>query len=330
MLVRRPSHADRARSAIVISMIRVTAWGRGALLLALAAPAGCASGGDDDRPDAMVFGEQCVPGGSFDLDGRAAVLGALNVHVNASGLVEVDTTAELLIALEVVQEGTHVSVVAEACAIEIPNVPIQGQDQPIVFEVPAETVASVAGVSGNAELSSPDQTCASFESDVFTIVIGAILDPIESANLPAADDDGSFPFCAPTADTTCEIAIGVNCACDQEDDGKGGATLLAYNVPAVDLDQVYVALRTRFSLSGEVFSSDLILGEIDATIEQGILGCRLASGAACNGDQVGAVKNLNPVITQQPGNASTFRSARVEPGESCADIIARRDELFPR
>ena len=43
----------------------------------------------------------CVPGGTFALGGRAAVLGTLNVHVNASGLVEVDTTAERIAFVEV-------------------------------------------------------------------------------------------------------------------------------------------------------------------------------------------------------------------------------------
>jgi len=59
-------------------------------------------------------------------------------------------------------------------------------------------------------------------------------------------------------------------ACDQESDGKPGATLLAYNVPAVNLDMIYATLRTEFSLDGQVFSSDKVQGQIDATIEQGI------------------------------------------------------------
>lgn len=290
----------------------------------------CGPGGGGDRPDATIYGEQCTPGGTFDINGRAAVLATLNVHVNASGLVEIDTTAELLIAMDVVQSGTEVQVLAEPCAIEIPDVPIQGQDMPIQFDVPAATIASVTGVTGSATLSSANQTCAAFESDTFTIVIGAILDPPDLALLPTSDAEGSFSHCAPTADTTCDLAIGVNCACDQEGDGKAGATLLAYNVPAVDLDQVYVTMRTQFSLTGEVFSSDLILGEIEASIEQGVLGCRMANGNDCNADQVGAVKNLNPTISQQPGNASTYRAARVEAGATCAEILEQKDELFPR
>lgn len=309
-------------------MARITAI---AFSLALGTVIGaCGSGDSGGRPDAKVFGEVCTPGGSFDINGRAAVLANLNVHVNASGLVEVDTTAELLLALDVEQNGTDLTVTAAPCVIKIPEIPLAGQDQPIVFDVPNETVSSVGTVSGTGTLSSPNEVCASLESDQFTLTIGAILDPIETALLPVADENGDFSFCAPTIDTSCDLAIGVNCACDQEGDGKAGATLRAMNVPAVDLDEVYVTMRTQFSLTGEVYSSDLIIGEIDAKIEQGILGCHLASGNTCNSEQIGAVKMLNPVITPQLGNPSTFRGVRVPDGTTCAEIIDQRDELFPR
>jgi hypothetical protein len=294
--------------------------------------AACGGGGDGNNVDARVFGEQCHPGGTFDLNSRAAVLGTLNVHVNASGLVEVDTTAELLLVMDIVQNGTSVAVTAGGCGIDIPDVPIAGQDQPIRFEVPQATIESVAGVRGAGTLTSPDQVCSKLTTDKFTLVLGAVLDPstIQTSPLPEADDNGNFRFCPPSADTPCDLAIGSSCACDQEGDGKPGTTLLAYNVPAVNLDEVYVALRTNFGLEGDVFSSDLVNGEIDATIELGILGCHIAGGGACSPGQIGAVKNLNPVITQQPGNPSLFRAVRVPPGTTCTQIVEMRDQLFPR
>ncbi len=295
--------------------------------------AACGGDGGGSTIDARVFGEQCVPGGRFaELDGRAAVLATLNVHVNASGLVEVDTSAELLIALDLDQTGTAVAVRAEACAIEIPAIPIAGQDRPIRFEVPAATVASVAGVTGAGTLTSADATCAELAVERLTLVIGANLDPATAGTtpLPEADAAGAFRFCPPSADTSCALAIGVSCACDQEGDAKPGATLRAYDVPAVNLDEVYVTLRTQFELTGEVFSTDLILGEVDASLQQGILGCHLATGGACTPAQIGAVKNLNPIITQQPGTPSTFRAVRVPVGTTCADVVAMRDALFPR
>ncbi|HVV83292.1 MAG TPA: hypothetical protein VHE35_09440 [Kofleriaceae bacterium] len=324
-MVRRAAEVCRARFGAGVGV----GVGVGVLAVALAA---CGSGGASNDTDARVFGDQCVSGGTFDLDGRAAVLGTLNVHVDASGLVEVDTTAELLIALDLVQHGTAVDVVASACAIQIPDVPIAGQDRPIHFEVPQATVASVAGVTGRGTLSSADQTCATLTTDQFVLVLGAVLEPrtIATSPLPEADASGNFRFCPPSIDTPCNLAIGANCACDQEADEKPGATVRASNVPAVDLDEVYVTLRTRFSLAGQVFSSDLMIGDIDASLEQGILGCHLANGGPCTPAEVGAVKNLNPVVTQQPGNPSSFRAVRVPPGTTCAQLIAQRDTLFPR
>jgi hypothetical protein len=305
---------------------------RGLILTGVLCASACGGGDPGNNVDARVYGEQCRPGGTFDINGRAAVLGTLNVHVNASGLVEVDTTAELLLVIDIVQNGAAVDVIAGGCAIQIPDVPIAGQDQPIRFEVPQSTIESVTGVAGAGTLSSPDQVCAHLETDRFTLVLGAVLDPttIGTSPLPEADADGNYRFCPPSADTPCDLAIGSSCACDQEGDGKPGTTLLAYNVPAVNLDEVYVALRTQFALAGEVFSSDQVLGEIDATIELGILGCHLAGGGACSPGQVGAVKNLNPVITQQPGNPSLFRAVRVPAGTTCTQIVDMRDQLFPR
>jgi hypothetical protein len=68
---------------------------------------------------------------------------------------------------------------------------------------------------------------------------------------------------------------------------------------------------------------------VDASIEQSILGCHLANGEDCSSGQVGSVKQLNPVITQQPGNVSTYRGVRVPATTTCADVIAMKDTLFP-
>lgn len=291
--------------------------------------AGCGGGGaENGDPDAGGGGETCTPGSAFDVSGSAGVLATLNVHVNASGLVEADTTATLLLLMDITQAGTDVTVSAQLCDIEIPDVPISGQDMPIHFEPGPGLIESVAAVDGTATLDGTT-TCASFVSDPITMVIGARLDPPEQGVLPEANADGDFVECAP-AGSSCALAIGASCACDQESDGKPGATLLAMNTPAVALDEVYVDLRTSFSLDGEVFSSDLIIGEIEASLEQGILACRKENGDACTPGEVSAIKNLNPDVTQQPGNPSTFRAVRVGPSIDCATLIAMRDDLFPR
>jgi hypothetical protein len=301
---------------------------RSALALALAAAsAGCSGGGGQEQIDAGGGGPACTPGASFDLNGRTGVLATLNVHVNASGLVETDTTAQLLLLLDIVQTGRQVAVTAQLCDLKIPDVPISGQDQPLHFEPGPGLIASVASVAGTGTLDG-DTTCSTFSSDPITVLIGARMSPPDQGLLPSADASGKYTECLP-AGADCATAITNNCACDQEQDAKPGATLIAQNVPAVDIHEVYVDLRTSFSLAGQVFSSDEILGNITASLEQGILACSKSTGAACSSAEIGAVKKLNPVITQN-ADPSTFVSLRVDPQMDCATLIMMEGVLFPQ
>jgi len=310
----------------------------GGILLAVAIAAavillltGC--GGGNATPDAEDFFERCEPSGPFaPLTGRAAVQGTLNVHVDAGGLIKVDTSSKILLAMDLVQTGTQVAVTAQLCRVQVPDVPLAGQEVPIQFQVPDATVASVGAVSESAVLSSPDETCATLDSQPITLVLGARLDPaeIQTQALPTADDDANFTACSPSPTTPCGTATGLGCACDQESDGEPGATLIARNVPAIDLDQVYVALRTTFSLHGKVHTTDLVKGRIDGSLDTGILDCRLLDGSPCSVMNVRLVKQLNPVITQLADNPSTFRAVRVTPATTCAEIIANEGMLFPR
>ncbi|HEY4240063.1 MAG TPA: hypothetical protein VGM88_09620 [Kofleriaceae bacterium] len=309
-----------------------------AIVAAISLLAGC--GGDSHTPiDAPDYGETCAPTPPTfaPLTGRVAVQGTLNVHVDAGGLIEVDTTSDMLLDIDLVQTGTQITMTATVCKIQIPDVPLAGQDMPIQFQIPQATIDSVGQVTGMATLDTADQTCTNFQSAPITLILGARIDPsvAATATLPAADDDGNFQGCAPTPETQCALAIGTGCACDQEGDStptepRPGATLIAHNVPAIMLDEVYVTLRTTFSLTGQVWSTDLVKGTVDASLDTGILACRLADGTACTSDSLHTVKALNPIVTQQPGNPSTFRTARIADTATCADIIAMEATLFPR
>lgn len=303
-----------------------------AIVAAIVLLTGC--GGNDAPADAPGFVERCTPEApTFSpLTGRAAVQGILNVHVEAGGLITVDTTSEIILAMDLAQTDTQVGVSAELCQIQIPDVPLAGQDMPIHLEVQQATLDSVGTVGGTAALGSPDATCTKLDSEPITLVLGARLDPatIATAPLPTSDDAGGFPACAPSADSACSAATGTACACDQESDGKPGATLIARNVPAIDLDQVYVALRTTFALHGQVWSGDLVKGTIDATLDTGVLACKLADGTMCGATDLRVVRTLNPVVTQQPALPSTFRAVRVAAGTTCADVLANKATLFPR
>lgn len=300
-----------------------------AAICLLAALAACGesdlSGG---KPDARIFGEQCQPGAAFDLNGRAGVLGTLNVHINAMGLVDTDATAELLLLMDVTQTGLDLGVVATPCAIKVPDVPVAGQEKAIQFEISQTLVESVHPVMGTGKLDG-DRTCSNAKCNPITILLGARLNPPSSGILPEADSSGNFSACLP-ASASCYEAITTMCACDQEQDGHPGATLKAKNVPAVPLDEVYVNLRTSVALDGQVFSSDKLRGEVHATLEQGILGCSKAGGVPCSAGEVNLVKNLNPKITQSEQDPSVFRAVRVDPGMTCDQLIARREMLFGR
>ena len=278
--------------------------------------------------DAPDFFERCEPSGAFaPLTGRAAVQATLNVHVDAGGLIEVDTSSKMLLVMDLAQDGTALGVTSTLCRVQIPDIPLAGQELPIDFEIPDATVASVGTVGGSALLGSTDATCTPLDTEPITIVLGARIDPPATAPLPTADDAGVFPACDPAP---CSTATGTACACDQEGDGKPGATLVAHNVPAVELDEVYVALRTTFALHGRVHTSDLVKGRIDATLETAVLHCGLLDGSPCTEQNVRLVKTLNPVVTPQADNPSTFRAVRVAPDTTCADIIANEGTLFPR
>ncbi|MGE0547791.1 MAG: hypothetical protein AB7O24_26580 [Kofleriaceae bacterium] len=300
--------------------------------LALISLGGCEGSGA--APDAADYQERCVPTAEpFGvLTGRLAIRSTLNVHVDAAGLIETDTTTHMLLAVDLTQDGTKLAVAAQVCQIEIPGVPLAGQELPIQFEIPEAAITSIGIVTADATLSSPDQSCASFSSAPITMVVGARIDPavISTAPLPSVDDMGMYSACSPSAATPCAEATGSSCACDQEGDAKPGVTVIAHNVPALELDEVYVTLRTTFNLTGQVWSADSIKGTIDASLETGIVGCLLEDNVACTVQNLRLVRALNPVITQQAGNPSRFRTARVEPAATCADIIANQAVLFPR
>ncbi len=290
----------------------------------------------DEQKPLELFGDdddqalECTPGpGTFDANGRFAVLGALNVHVSASGLVESDTTSELLLLVDITQNGTQAGIAAQLCGITIPPVELQGQE-PVTFEVPTELVSSVGKVTAAGSLSTTS-VCANLKQDApLVIVLGGKLAMPEKDVLPAIDAGGKYPACGGTLPApACAMASGSACVCDQEGDGQPGGTLRVKNAPVFsDLNEVYVVLRTAVSLKGQVFSSDLVAGTVEATLEQSILGCQRGTNPCSAGD-LSAVVAINPQITQQPDSASTFVGKRVDAATDCAALLSMRARLFP-
>src|SRR5262249_10912637 len=93
---------------------------RNFVLLGLVCVWACGAGGGTTSPDAPPNGNTCVPGSPFNLDGRMGVEGTLNVHINASGIVDTEATADLLLLLDVDETGTNLAVQATLCDLQIP------------------------------------------------------------------------------------------------------------------------------------------------------------------------------------------------------------------
>jgi hypothetical protein len=292
-----------------------------ALLLLVAS---CGGETNPTTPDSGLI-NQCQAGLPFDLDGRVGVLGSLAVHISASGIVNAETTAELLILLDLDQTGQSINAQALICDLQIPTIPVISTQEPIRFVVDPALVEAIGQITVPTTLDGIS-TCANLTSQRVTFVIGAKVDA--SSPLPTADVDGDFTQCD---GDSCAETLGMDCACDAEPDAKPGATLAAQNVPVIPLTEIYATIRASFALTGKVISSDRVEGAVDATLEQGILGC--AKGATpCS---VGAQSDLatiiafNPTITKSTVEPSTFVGVRIPATTTCAQLRAMRNTLFP-
>jgi hypothetical protein len=101
------------------------------------------------------------------------------------------------------------------------------------------------------------------------------------------------------------------------------------NTPLIALDEIYAAIRTSLRLTGTVASSDLIEGEVDAAIDQSVIGCRQANGTACDSFIVNAVRqNTGQPLATRDDKPSTFKAVRVRSGMDCGSLKADAASLF--
>jgi hypothetical protein len=293
------------------------------ILALLLLAASCSTETIPNVPDSGPV-NQCQAGLPFNLDGRVGVLGSLAVHITASGIVNAETTAELLILLDLDQTGQNINAQALICDLQIPTIPVISTQEPIRFVVDPALVESLGTLTVATSLDGTS-TCANLTSERVTFVLGAKVAP--SSPLPKADANGDFVHCVPEP---CETALTTDCACDQENDLNPGATLDAQHVPVIPLTKIYATIRASFALAGKVITSDRVEGLVDATLEQGILGC-IKGDTPCS---VGAQSDLatiiafNPTITKSTVEPSTFLGVRVPATTTCAQLRAMRDTLF--
>ena len=336
----------------------MTSYMRSMVTVALGAAllAGCnsKSTATDMGQDGHTGALTCKP------DGQTATLAALygvqaNLNVNvkvtpgctgSSCIVNTDATAKLLLLAEVTQSGTSATVTARPCKIVIPKVALKGGNMPVILTASDALVSSVKPVASAATLDGT-MTCAHFDAQPITIALGANLaSPTDP--LPVFGAGMTTKLCGGSAATACltnstPAPTDTGCVCDQDGDGKLGASLGAMNAPGFDdIDQIYVDFRTSVTLAGQLFPATAtqanpgprIEGKVaDLALDQNVLGCHrnLTGGAQprdCDDSETGTVAGFNPAITQSANTDSTFLAVPLAAGATCTDLVAQEASLF--
>jgi hypothetical protein len=260
-----------------------------------------------------------------------------------SCVVDADANAKLLLLAEVTQSGTSASVTATPCRIQVPPVALKGQPMPVRLTVPDPLIKSVKPVSASSALSST-MTCATFNSDPITLTLGANLANPTVDPLPPFVKMNGTKVCGGDVTTRClttttPAPTETGCVCDQEADGKLGASVDAMNAPGVDdIDKIYVNLRTSVSLAGQVFPAasgqtqpgPRIKGKVaNLKLDQNVLGChRKNLNRDCDDTEVGLVSGFNPAVAQSPNEDSTFIAVPLSASDTCETLIANEGTLF--
>jgi hypothetical protein len=327
-------------------------------LVAAAVGAACGSSSHapaDGGTDAHAGALTCMTDGQpVMLSGRYGVQANLLVNVKVAPgctdacLVDADAHSTLLLLADVTQSGQSVTVTARPCQIQIPPVALKGGNQPVMLSVPTPLVDSVKPVVSTATLDGTT-TCANFAAQPITIVLGASLANVASDPLPPFVSGGGTRLCGGAASTRCltnttPAPADTGCVCDQEGDGKLGASLDAANIPALDdIDKVYVDQRTSVTLTGQVFPAAMgqtnpgqrIVGQVSAlTLEESVLGCHRnfappATPRECTDADTTAVAAFSPAVTQSLNGQSTFVAVPLAAGDTCETLVSNQAVLFP-
>jgi hypothetical protein len=318
------------------------------------AVAGCGGGGGMDMgsktPDMGTGMETCMTDNMpVALSAHYGVKATLNVNIKVPSdctdacIFDGDSKSSLLLLADMTQNGNNAMVSVTPCQIKIPPVALKGQPMPVTLTAPDALVQSVKAVMSTATLSGSN-TCSGFSSMPIAIVIGSKLGMPQSDALPKFDMAANPPvkLCGGMATTRCDAAVDTGCICDQEGDGKLGATVTASGVPVLtDVDQVYLALRTVVALDGKVFPPSAgqatpgqrIKGNVAGLkLEQSPVGCRhndmMGNTMDCTPGDVNSIAGFNPLVTQSTNNASTFVAMPVSAAETCAQLVTDAPTLF--
>jgi hypothetical protein len=129
-----------------------------------------------------------------------------------------------------------------------------------------------------------------------TTLRGVKLDTPDSDPMPTSKDDGRI--------------------FDQDEDGKPGVSLV---IQGTLQGELHVIHRHKAALTGRLITNDRIEGRAAWTTEQIILGSNPPT-----------LEEQKPVAVTHPDPAkSHFEMVKINDTDTCADIVAKRGELFP-
>lgn len=244
-----------------------------------------------------LIGVLCVswPGVSAqipDISGAWAQLQLTSSITNAPVLGTINLKTSTIIRLEITQKGTDLSIIFEPCAVESES------SSPFFKVIFPEAFVKYMGIDTKpARLESQGSSWQLFQPR-YTIVRGVRLQDPEKDPLPTDPNDPRI--------------------FDQDKDGKPGMTIRVSVLGFIE-GEIYIIQRDWNSLRSTTFTPTAIDGLIEWGSEQVVIGAS------------------NPLLASQSENIpdpkkenSYFRTTRIDPNTSCAQIVQERDKLFGR
>ncbi len=227
-----------------------------------------------------------------DIAGAWAQLQVMSSLTNAPVLGTINLKTISTLRLEVMQKGTDLSIVFEPCGVASES------SSPFFKVIFPEAFVKYMGIATKpARLESHENTWQLFQPR-YTIVRGVRLQDPERDPLPTDPNDPRI--------------------FDQDKDGKPGMTIRV-SVLGIIEGEIYIIQRDWNSLRSTVLSSTIIDGLIEWGSEQVVIG-------ASNPLLAGQSENIPD---PKPEN-SYFRTTRIDPNMTCAQILKERDKLFAR
>ena len=247
------------------------------------------------------------------------------VHINAAGLVETDAISELLFIAE--YNVPELTVRVQLCRLEIPAVQVPGQPEPTSFQF-LDGFFDNLGAVDVAMHKEGTTTCSRLGFDPAITLFGVRLTDEFNDALPT---DVATQTCPDGGANPTQPA----CIYDMDADGMPGVTLIASNLPGIDVKEAYMVIRSWTGTDAIVASDDLILGQANWGLEQLVVGCSIIPMGqtvmrVCNNDERDVARNVNPVLGQVPNKPGDYMGVRITADYDCDRVIAEEDELFGR